>query len=106
MLNGFPGLPGFYYVKPTHIPEVTDFNMLICCSETDNSGGPSPSPTDPTAVPDRQAGRCDQVIRREGLDSGTVVGIAFAAFIIGVALTAALWFIHTHTGRFREGWFQ
>ncbi|XP_060081983.1 transforming growth factor beta receptor type 3-like [Ylistrum balloti] len=34
----------------------------------------------------------------EGLDSGTVVGIAFAAFIIGVLLMAALWFIHTHTG--------
>ena len=35
----------------------------------------------------------------EGLDSGTVVGISFAAFIIGVLLTAALWVIHTHTGR-------
>ncbi|XP_069120678.1 transforming growth factor beta receptor type 3-like [Argopecten irradians] len=34
----------------------------------------------------------------KGLDSGTVVGIAFAAFIIGVLLMAALWFIHTHTG--------
>ena len=41
---------------------------------------------------------CGQVMKVEGLDSGTVVGIAFAAFIIGVLLTAALWYIHTHTG--------
>ncbi|XP_064648705.1 transforming growth factor beta receptor type 3-like [Lineus longissimus] len=34
----------------------------------------------------------------QGLDSGTVIGIAFAAFIIGVLLTASLWYIHTHTG--------
>ncbi|KAL3871149.1 hypothetical protein ACJMK2_039166 [Sinanodonta woodiana] len=33
----------------------------------------------------------------EGLDSGTVVGIAFAAFIIGVLMMGALWFIHTHS---------
>ncbi|XP_074654807.1 endoglin-like [Tubulanus polymorphus] len=38
----------------------------------------------------------------QGLDSGTVVGIAFAAFIIGVLLTASLWFIHTHTGPSRK----
>lgn len=42
---------------------------------------------------------CQQIVRMEGLDSGTVVGIAFAAFIIGVLLTAALWFIHTKTGK-------
>lgn len=35
----------------------------------------------------------------EGLDSGTVVGIAFAAFAIGILLTGALWFIHTHTSK-------
>ncbi|KAH9500306.1 Transforming growth factor beta receptor type 3 [Bulinus truncatus] len=34
----------------------------------------------------------------EGLDSATVVGIAFAAFAIGILLTGALWFIHSHTG--------
>lgn len=34
----------------------------------------------------------------EGLDSPTVVGIAFAAFIIGIILVGALWFIHSHTG--------
>ena len=42
------------------------------------------------------------MVHVEGLDSGTVVGIAFAAFIIGVLLTAALWFIHTHTGYFLQ----
>lgn len=41
-----------------------------------------------------------QTVVVEGLDSGTVIGIAFAAFIIGVLLVAALWFIHTHTGQF------
>lgn len=40
-----------------------------------------------------------QTVVVEGLDSGTVIGIAFAAFIIGVLLVAALWFIHTHTGQ-------
>jgi len=43
--------------------------------------------------------KCERVVRVEGLDSGTVVGIAFAAFVIGVLLTAALWYIHTHTGK-------
>uniref|UniRef100_A0A3Q1F5J2 Transforming growth factor, beta receptor III n=1 Tax=Acanthochromis polyacanthus TaxID=80966 RepID=A0A3Q1F5J2_9TELE len=33
------------------------------------------------------------------LDTPTVVGIAFAAFVIGALLTGALWFIYSHTGR-------
>ncbi|XP_053103353.1 transforming growth factor beta receptor type 3 isoform X2 [Hemicordylus capensis] len=33
-----------------------------------------------------------------GLDTMTVVGIAFAAFVIGALLTGALWFIYSHTG--------
>ncbi|XP_056132780.1 transforming growth factor beta receptor type 3 [Lampris incognitus] len=32
------------------------------------------------------------------LDTPTVVGIAFAAFMIGALLTGALWFIYSHTG--------
>ena len=40
----------------------------------------------------------DKQIVIEGLDSGTVVGIAFAAFIIGVLMMGILWFIHTHSG--------
>ncbi|CAH2311518.1 transforming growth factor beta receptor type 3 isoform X1, partial [Pelobates cultripes] len=33
-----------------------------------------------------------------GLDTPTVVGIAFAGFIIGALLTGALWYIYSHTG--------
>ncbi|XP_038600670.1 transforming growth factor beta receptor type 3 [Tachyglossus aculeatus] len=33
-----------------------------------------------------------------GLDTLTVVGIAFAAFVIGALLTGALWYIYSHTG--------
>jgi len=51
---------------------------------------PSDSQVDPAP--------CETIVV-EGLDSGTVVGIAFAAFIIGVLLTGALWYIHTHTGK-------
>ncbi|KAM8874231.1 transforming growth factor beta receptor type 3 isoform 1-T2 [Spinachia spinachia] len=32
------------------------------------------------------------------LDTPAVVGIAFAAFVIGALLTGALWFIYSHTG--------
>ncbi|XP_070602680.1 transforming growth factor beta receptor type 3 [Erythrolamprus reginae] len=34
----------------------------------------------------------------QGLDTLTVVGIAFAAFMIGALLTGALWFIYSRTG--------
>ncbi|KAM6431203.1 endoglin [Liasis olivaceus] len=33
----------------------------------------------------------------QGLRIGTVLGIAFGAFLIGVLLTGALWFIYSHT---------
>lgn len=33
-----------------------------------------------------------------GLDTITVMGIAFAAFVIGALLTGALWYIYSHTG--------
>jgi transforming growth factor beta receptor III len=49
----------------------------------------------PSSKKDKQK---DRPIIVQGLDSGTVIGIAFAAFIIGVLLTASLWYIHTHTG--------
>lgn len=55
--------------------------------------------TDP---PPKQAGQetpVGETVVVEGLESVTVVGIAFAAFVIGVILMAALWFIHTHTGK-------
>nr|XP_060477299.1 transforming growth factor beta receptor type 3 [Panthera onca] len=34
-----------------------------------------------------------------GLDTLTVMGIAFAAFVIGALLTGALWYIYSHTGQ-------
>uniref|UniRef100_A0AAV2KW72 ZP domain-containing protein n=1 Tax=Knipowitschia caucasica TaxID=637954 RepID=A0AAV2KW72_KNICA len=37
------------------------------------------------------------------LDTPTVVGIAFAAFVIGALLTGALWFIYSHTGESSSG---
>lgn len=37
------------------------------------------------------------------LDTPTVVGIAFAAFVIGALLTGALWFIYSHTGETSSG---
>ncbi|XP_070176020.1 transforming growth factor beta receptor type 3-like [Littorina saxatilis] len=51
----------------------------------------------------RGQGQMDHAVIIEGLDAGTVVGIAFAAFAIGILLTAALWFIHTHTGPSKRG---
>ncbi|KAK2168002.1 hypothetical protein LSH36_21g01008 [Paralvinella palmiformis] len=69
------------------------------------SAGQSTPPVDADAGPtaavlssEGSSDKCERVVRVEGLDSGTVVGIAFAAFVIGVLLTAALWYIHTHTG--------
>ena len=56
-------------------------------------------PTAAVLSSDGSSEKCERVVRVEGLDSGTVVGIAFAAFVIGVLLTAALWYIHTHTGK-------
>lgn len=50
-----------------------------------------------TGVDDQKRGQQQKIII-EGLDSATVVGIAFAAFAIGILLMGALWFIHSHTG--------
>ncbi|KAF6721996.1 Transforming growth factor beta receptor type 3 [Oryzias melastigma] len=54
--------------------------------------GPEP-PVDPT----KAKGSDDPEIIC-ALDTATVAGIAFAAFVIGVLLTGALWFIYTQTG--------
>uniref|UniRef100_A0A3Q2QJ84 Transforming growth factor, beta receptor III n=1 Tax=Fundulus heteroclitus TaxID=8078 RepID=A0A3Q2QJ84_FUNHE len=53
----------------------------------ENPGRRRELPTDP-------AGPADLLY----LDPSTVVGIAFGAFLIGVLLTGALWFIYAHTG--------
>ncbi|XP_018426701.1 PREDICTED: endoglin isoform X1 [Nanorana parkeri] len=43
----------------------------------------------------------DLIIRspnhKQGLGMGSVLGITFGAFVIGALLTAALWYIYTHT---------
>ncbi|XP_052221013.1 uncharacterized protein LOC127837737 [Dreissena polymorpha] len=45
----------------------------------------------------KEGSRSEPVII-EGLESGTVIGIAFAAFIIGAMMMGLLWFIHSHSG--------
>ncbi|XP_073332386.1 transforming growth factor beta receptor type 3 [Pagrus major] len=50
-------------------------------------------PQTPPGPPNGNNGAIDYV-----LDTPTVVGIAFAAFVIGALLTGALWFIYSHTG--------
>jgi len=46
-----------------------------------------------------EASECQQVVNVDGLSSPIVVGIAFAAFFIGISLTGAIWYIHTCTGK-------
>ena len=74
---------------------------LTDLSSGSDAGGKSGPAGDGTAG--KQATDCVQVVRVQGLDTLTVVGISFAAFIMGVLLTAALWLIHTHTGEVHAG---
>ncbi|KAK6195625.1 hypothetical protein SNE40_001013 [Patella caerulea] len=67
----------------------------IPLSSGDNSGYKTDGATSSTESNNNQP---QQSVIIEGLDSETVVGIAFAAFAIGILLTGTLWFIHTHTG--------
>lgn len=61
-----------------------------------NSNGKATSPTEPQ---DRQqAAPPQQLIIMEGLDPFLAVGIAFATFVLGIVLVAAIWCIHTRTG--------
>ena len=46
-----------------------------------------------------EGGACQQVVMVDGLNSETVIGIAFASFVIGVGLTASIWFIYVKTGQ-------
>ncbi|KAL8575735.1 hypothetical protein ACOMHN_055924 [Nucella lapillus] len=95
--NMFPQLQtqtcGVHTVGPIHITQrevrIGDDHKL--------TGSMTPDPGARSRPADRE-GQLQQSVIIEGLDSGTVVGIAFAAFVIGILLTGALWFIHTHTG--------
>jgi len=61
------------------------------------TSGDSPAPL--SAVVGRaESLHCSRVVHVIGLDSEAVVGIAFASFVIGIILTAAIWFIYVRTG--------
>ncbi|XP_049910612.1 transforming growth factor beta receptor type 3 [Epinephelus moara] len=62
----------------------------------DGSGPPGDTVTLPNIAPTSPRDRPDNTLYV--LDTPTVVGIAFAAFVIGALLTGALWFIYSHTG--------
>ncbi|XP_035503149.2 transforming growth factor beta receptor type 3 [Scophthalmus maximus] len=61
-----------------------------------------PDQPDLTATPTQKAPQSPQEHPNHNtlyvLDTPMVVGIAFAAFVIGALLTGALWFIYSHTG--------
>ncbi|XP_034438837.1 transforming growth factor beta receptor type 3 isoform X2 [Hippoglossus hippoglossus] len=62
----------------------------------DGSGPPDLTVDLPSKVPQSPQG--PPIDTMYVLDTPTVVGIAFAAFVIGALLTGALWFIYSHTG--------
>ncbi|XP_004455627.2 transforming growth factor beta receptor type 3 [Dasypus novemcinctus] len=62
--------------------------LAVIHHEIESKGtGPSPKESNPIPPP-----------IFHGLDTLTVMGIAFAAFVIGALLTGALWYIYSHTG--------
>ncbi|KAJ8357387.1 hypothetical protein SKAU_G00201810 [Synaphobranchus kaupii] len=64
---------------------------------TPESQSPEPR-TPPNAIIPQPAAEPGERYIMYVLDTPTVVGIAFAAFVIGALLTGALWFIYSHTG--------
>jgi len=66
-------------------------------SNQGRAGGGSSSEAAPVA---EGSTKCEQIIKVEGLNSPTVVGIAFAAFFIGISLTGTIWYIHSCTGSY------
>ena len=83
-------------VRPlTRGPLVVEPSVVLTQpSATRPRGAPStarPAPSDVRAADER----CQQIVLVDGLDSEAVIGIAFASFIIGVFLTASIWFSYT-----------
>ncbi|XP_033996611.1 transforming growth factor beta receptor type 3 isoform X1 [Trematomus bernacchii] len=81
-------------------PSVENIMSMIMHSKTStkplvvvDGSGPSEEPTSSETPPYPDDDNAPYV-----LDTPTVVGIAFAAFVIGALLTGALWFIYSHTG--------
>ncbi|XP_074077792.1 transforming growth factor beta receptor type 3 [Macrotis lagotis] len=60
----------------------------------DEDTDPTRSYIDPTRA--NPVGKSSPIL--SGLDTLTVMGIAFAAFVIGALLMGALWYIYSHTG--------
>ncbi|XP_060886591.1 transforming growth factor beta receptor type 3 [Labrus mixtus] len=81
-------------------------NILAMMMNTKTSTKPlvvvDGSQSDITVIPTPKAPPSPQDPTNDGtlyvLDTPTVVGIAFTAFVIGALLTGALWFIYSHTG--------
>eukprot|EP00066_Takifugu_rubripes_P007984 XP_003973872.2 PREDICTED: transforming growth factor beta receptor type 3 [Takifugu rubripes] len=87
----------------------TDSNLPPCLKSNDTCDSISLSnimimmmntkiSTKPLVVLDAPPGQAPSPDPVAVLDTPTVVGIAFAAFVIGALLTGALWFIYSHTG--------
>ncbi|KAI9542461.1 hypothetical protein NQZ68_019143 [Dissostichus eleginoides] len=83
-------------------PSVENILSMIMHSKTStkplvvvDGSGPSEEPVPPSETPPYP----DNDNALYVLDTATVVGIAFAAFVIGALLTGALWFIYSHTAR-------
>ncbi|XP_010784220.1 transforming growth factor beta receptor type 3 [Notothenia coriiceps] len=82
-------------------PSVENILSMVMHSKTStkplvvvDGSGPSEEPVPPSETPPYP----DDDNTLYVLDTPTVVGIAFAAFVIGALLTGALWFIYSHTG--------
>ena len=78
----------------------TQFILSIHLLHTHNVSEPAVTQADPAGSQRsgvKESSRSEPVII-EGLESGTVIGIAFAAFIIGAMMMGLLWFIHSHSG--------
>ncbi|XP_006899023.1 PREDICTED: transforming growth factor beta receptor type 3 isoform X1 [Elephantulus edwardii] len=69
--------------------KMTFIKPLVVLRHSEEAKETGPSPKEPNQMP-------PQIFH--GLDTLTVMGIAFAAFVIGALLTGALWYIYSHTG--------
>ncbi|KAF4079279.1 hypothetical protein AMELA_G00191150 [Ameiurus melas] len=72
----------------------TSTRPLVVISNEGTSNGYDDDETMPESITHKPPGGTSPSLV---LDTPTVVGIAFAAFVIGALLTGALWFIYSHT---------
>ncbi|XP_014680271.1 PREDICTED: uncharacterized protein LOC106820251, partial [Priapulus caudatus] len=76
-------------IDPEPVHAFPPFNTL------EEDAGASAAATQAAAVPGEMCAVAESCVI--GLESGAVVAIAMASFLIGCLLTAVLWFIHYHT---------